>query len=643
MKRTALPGRATERASTAVSQGPAALHVAAGPVAAHPISRLQRTAGNRAVRGLIESGRAGGVAVQRDESADEVCDTAVGDVAPHLVGEGAEQRARTFGQRLTSAERRVWAGLSPAGRADVARCTASERASLQSVVTRRIATVEAVHERLANLSGRIHAAMDVSSPRHTPVYVPIAGNVVQAERTEGIYGWVVSIVHQCPPPTREFGQRPVVTVYAHMDGIDVTPGASVAAGDQIGRVGDSGVEGRVHLHFSVRYLGRRERRPRASSEAEESEATRINPRDWLAALGVSVGPVTPVTSDGAAPDTSAPASSDDTSASPSSEGTPAPPAPPIVARLPAGIREPVGAAPTPAPRSSTTAAVQRDPVVQRVTDEERYLGALTAAGTTQAAWEAGYGAGTFLAVAVGRGLHRDLQARLDLAQTSLLSQFPGSGPADLATQLGLRTISGRRGVMPAVGGSRLSFHSFGLAIDVNYSTNPFIGRSAAVDTVIDRIHQFMLGTEFHIASRQEGAVEEVRARYAAASQAFAQYFAMRGDTDAIRRFLATRREVVVLAADSPLINPWQEEDDARVAQVAAQIEADAQNPALLADMEMTGAGPRDPTAGFMDLGPALVTALTGPAGLTWGGQYSEAKDMMHFDWRGGTVRNHHRR
>ena len=39
--------------------------------------------------------------------------------------------------------------------------------------------------------------------------------------------------------------------------------------------------------------------------------------------------------------------------------------------------------------------------------------------------------------------------------------------------------------------------------------------------------------------------------------------------------------------------------------------------------------------GYMDLAKEVVVALVG-AGLYWGGQYGDgAKDIMHFDWRGG--------
>jgi hypothetical protein len=40
----------------------------------------------------------------------------------------------------------------------------------------------------------------------------------------------------------------------------------------------------------------------------------------------------------------------------------------------------------------------------------------------------------------------------------------------------------------------------------------------------------------------------------------------------------------------------------------------------------------------MDLAKELVVALMN-AGLLWGGEYPGAKDMMHFDWRGGTIKD----
>src|SRR5690606_21816816 len=41
-----------------------------------------------------------------------------------------------------------------------------------------------------------------------------------------------------------------------------------------------------------------------------------------------------------------------------------------------------------------------------------------------------------------------------------------------------------------------------------------------------------------------------------------------------------------------------------------------------------------PEEGFLDLDERVVMALAG-AGLTWGGTYRAAKDIMHFDLREG--------
>lgn len=266
-------------------------------------------------------------------------------------------------------------------------------------------------------------------------------------------------------------------------------------------------------------------------------------------------------------------------------------------------------------------------VIQRVTDAQRYENTLTNAGTTRAAWDSGYSNATFLGVNIARGIHQELANRLTLAETYLRGQFPGRTDAQIATEIGLYSMSGRRAVRNAVGGSKLSFHSFGLAIDVNYRGNPFIGRSTEVAQIIDRIFQFMTGNAFNIRTRQRGTPEEIRSRLETVSDAFANYFRMRGDRDLIRAHLASR---------------GQAQDAARIQQVFDQIEADATNQALLNDMEMTGAGPRPLTSGFIDLSEQLVEAFSNQAGLFWGAQYRTGKDIMHFDWRRGTIRDSHR-
>jgi hypothetical protein len=68
-----------------------------------------------------------------------------------------------------------------------------------------------------------------------------------------------------------------------------------------------------------------------------------------------------------------------------------------------------------------------------------------------------------------------------------------------------------------------------------------------------------------------------------------------------------------------------------------RIRADFRNQTLLGEFAR-----RDPAMGFIDLTEDLVVALGRQAGLFWGGQYQRGKDLMHFDWRNGTIQDRHR-
>jgi hypothetical protein len=49
-----------------------------------------------------------------------------------------------------------------------------------------------------------------------------------------------------------------------------------------------------------------------------------------------------------------------------------------------------------------------------------------------------------------------------------------------------------------------------------------------------------------------------------------------------------------------------------------------------------GNAPHPEDTGYLDISRDIVEALV-TAGLTWGGTYNKAKDIMHFDWRDGTI------
>lgn len=100
-------------------------------------------------------------------------------------------------------------------------------------------------------SGRVtqglhgHNGIDVGAPNGTPVYASAAGTVIVAKNNGGYnggYGNYIVITHD----------NGTQTLYAHLSAVDVSVGSSVAQGDQIGAVGNTGRSTGNHLHFEVR-------------------------------------------------------------------------------------------------------------------------------------------------------------------------------------------------------------------------------------------------------------------------------------------------------------------------------------------------------------------------------------------------------
>jgi len=108
--------------------------------------------------------------------------------------------------------------------------------------------------------GRLHAGVDIAAGVGAPIYATAAGTVKSAG-SEGGYGRAVRIVH---------GDG-TVTVYGHMSRLLVSSGQRVAAGEQIGKEGNTGQSTGPHLHFEVRING-----------------TPVNPITWLRKRGVDI-------------------------------------------------------------------------------------------------------------------------------------------------------------------------------------------------------------------------------------------------------------------------------------------------------------------------------------------------------------------
>lgn len=89
-----------------------------------------------------------------------------------------------------------------------------------------------------------HKGLDIAAPRGTPVYAADGGTVTYAGWMGG-YGYLVRINHG----------NGYETYYGHNSSLTVSVGAHVYKGQQIARVGTTGVSTGNHCHFEVRYNG----------------------------------------------------------------------------------------------------------------------------------------------------------------------------------------------------------------------------------------------------------------------------------------------------------------------------------------------------------------------------------------------------
>lgn len=91
--------------------------------------------------------------------------------------------------------------------------------------------------------GRLHAGIDIAAPGGTPIRAADSGTIVMAQ-VYGGYGNYTCVDHG----------GGLSTCYAHQSAFEITSG-SVAQGDVIGYVGNTGASFGDHLHFEVRVNG----------------------------------------------------------------------------------------------------------------------------------------------------------------------------------------------------------------------------------------------------------------------------------------------------------------------------------------------------------------------------------------------------
>lgn len=94
---------------------------------------------------------------------------------------------------------------------------------------------------------KMHEGVDIVADVGTPVYAAANGTVRYAGRTSGGYGTVIEVAHG-------YGYS---TLYAHLSKVLVHPGEKVERGELIGRSGRTGLVSGPHLHYEVKYHGRK--------------------------------------------------------------------------------------------------------------------------------------------------------------------------------------------------------------------------------------------------------------------------------------------------------------------------------------------------------------------------------------------------
>ncbi|SFR28396.1 Peptidase family M23 [Lentzea waywayandensis] len=109
--------------------------------------------------------------------------------------------------------------------------------------------------------GTSHNGVDIANAIGTPIVSVMDGTVIEAGPASGFGLWV-----------RVQHEDGTITVYGHMNTIDVPQGAKVKAGQQIATIGNRGQSTGPHVHFEVWAGG----------------GQKINPVGWLAERGVSL-------------------------------------------------------------------------------------------------------------------------------------------------------------------------------------------------------------------------------------------------------------------------------------------------------------------------------------------------------------------
>ena len=242
------------------------------------------------------------------------------------------------------------------------------------------------------------------------------------------------------------------------------------------------------------------------------------------------------------------------------------------------------------------------------------------------------GQGGFKKLGLG-GVHAELYDKLKRAEQILMDET-GLDAEKTGKKLGVRYVGGLR-----AGNKResVSLHKLGLAVDINAgSSNPWIKESSR-DPIL-RATQLINADPFDL--RMKSGPDRRKKRVKQAEEMFQKltdvgtaleiYFKFRTDTKATLkdgRVLSLEKLASAYAAatgERLSVSEWQEQINTDYDTLKNGNYGSKRNPAK--------------ASGTMNLDKRLVMAMV-KAGLTWGAFFhkDQGKDIMHFDWRGGTI------
>lgn len=284
---------------------------------------------------------------------------------------------------------------------------------------------------------------------------------------------------------------------------------------------------------------------------------------------------------------------------------------------------------------------------------------------TAANWFQNMVNGAFLGRQARNGIHAVLARQLRQAEAALAAakRSPDQTPAELGRTYGVTENFG--GARPNARSA--SMHTFGLAVDINYTGNPWVAgqhvdRDASgpspAGLITQQANQEFTQAVNHAALLISGVVVNFTASFLSGLNArttgqiydeilarhndFVAYLALNGNATGIASAIAAR----VNAGTAGVVNSGESQTDAAqrwlrtIATDLANLRQGSTRAKNAAgnevDVDRSNFSGRDPRQGFLNLDRDLVIVLRDTVGLAWGAVdfgTRESGDMMHFDAR----------